>query len=275
MIAEQERLEVVQEQARDVERLIEILRTREGEGEGSRFDRLRAEQEVRDVRQLVTSARVAVAAARSALAAMLPPDATMTRVLGSLYVPRTPIPIELLITRAPALRAELRALQHSAERTSLESEAARRARFPVPTVFGGLKRAGEEAGREAGTVFGVNLSLPIFDGGAREAARWTAERARIDAEHAALEQQIRTEIERASDALTLRQAAVSQDTEGDSNELMRIAEIAYREGEVGILELLDAVRTASRARLRSVDLNLDARLAQIAVERAVGDTLWP
>ena len=32
---------------------------------------------------------------------------------------------------------------------------------------------------------------------------------------------------------------------------MQIAEVAYREGEVGILELLDAVRTASRARIRA------------------------
>jgi outer membrane protein TolC len=56
---------------------------------------------------------------------------------------------------------------------------------------------------------------------------------------------------------------------------MNIAEVAYREGEVGILELLDAVRTSSRARLRSIEIRLEARLAQIALERAVGDVLWP
>lgn len=275
MIAEQERLEVVQEQARDMERLIEILRTREREGEGSRFDRLRAEQELRDVRQLLTSVRAAVAGARAALAAMLPADVVVTRVTGPLYIPRSPIPVESLIARALATRAEVRALRHAAERTSLEAEAAQRARLPVPTVFGGLKRAGTDARREHGAVFGVNLSFPLFDAGAREAARWAAERARIEAERAALEQQLRTEVERASEALALRQAAVAQDAEGDSTELMQIAELAYREGEVGILELLDAVRTAARARLRRIDLRLDARLAQIAVERAVGDTLWP
>ena len=56
---------------------------------------------------------------------------------------------------------------------------------------------------------------------------------------------------------------------------MQIAEVAYREGEIGILELLDAVRTSSRARMRSIDIRFDARLAQIALERAVGDVLWP
>ena len=73
----------------------------------------------------------------------------------------------------------------------------------------------------------------------------------------------------------MRQAALSQEQQGAADELMQIAEVAYREGEVGILELLDAVRTASRARIRTIDLRLEARLAQIALERAVGDTLWP
>jgi outer membrane protein TolC len=73
----------------------------------------------------------------------------------------------------------------------------------------------------------------------------------------------------------MRQAALSQEQHGVTDELLQIAEVAYREGEVGILELLDAGRTASRARVRHIDLRLEARLAQIALERAVGDTLWP
>ena len=84
LVAEQARLELAQAHAREVERLIDILRTREREGEGSRFDRLRAEQELRDTRQLVTSAAVAVAEARAALSGMLPRDITLTRIAGGL-----------------------------------------------------------------------------------------------------------------------------------------------------------------------------------------------
>ena len=69
--------------------------------------------------------------------------------------------------------------------------------------------------------------------------------------------------------------SVEDQQQGAAEELVQIAVVAYREGEVGILELLDAARTASRARTRSIDLRLEARLAQIALERAVGDTLWP
>ena len=273
--AEQGRLEAAESYARDVERLMEILRTREREGEGSRFDRLRAEQELRDARQLVTSAAVAVAEARARLTAMLPRDIAVRRVTGVADQQRHAPALDALVTRAASTRAELRALRLSAERAALESDAARRARLPSPTLFGGLKRADDDTGRQRAGVFGVSVSVPLFDTGGREAARWAAERARAESERAAIEQQIRAEIARASEALTLRLAAVSEDQEATGDELMRIAEVAYREGEVGILELLDAVRTASRARTRTIEIRLDARLAQIALERAVGDVLWP
>jgi cobalt-zinc-cadmium efflux system outer membrane protein len=206
---------------------------------------------------------------------MLPPDVAVGRITGAAKPQASSLSLDALMTRAVSTRAELRALERSAERMDLESEAARRARFPVPTVFGGFKRAGDESRREQGGVFGVSVSLPLFDAGGREAARWAAERSRVEAERASIEHQIRSEIARASEALALRQAAVSEDAEKAGDELTRIAEVAYREGEVGILELLDAVRTASRARIRSIELQLDARLAQIALERAVGEVLWP
>ncbi len=273
--AAQARLDITERHARDIERLIDVLETREREGEGSRFDRLRAEQELRDARQLATSAAIAVAETRTVLAAMLPRDVAAPRVTGALYVQQTPAPADSLMTRATSSRAEMRALQRSAEQASLEADAARRARLPAPTLFGGLKRADADSGRERGGVFGLSMALPLFDAGSREAARWAATRTRIEAERASLERDIQMEIVRASEALALREAAVSADEEGAGDELTRIAEVAYREGEVGILELLDAFRTASRATVRSLDLRLDARLAQIGLERAVGDVLWP
>jgi cobalt-zinc-cadmium efflux system outer membrane protein len=115
----------------------------------------------------------------------------------------------------------------------------------------------------------------VFDSGSREAAKWTAERVRVDAERAAVEEQVRAEVTRASEVVALRRKAVSEEVEGAGDDLMRIAQIAYREGEVGVLELIDAVRTAARARFRSIEVRLEVRLAEIALERAVGGVLWP
>jgi cobalt-zinc-cadmium efflux system outer membrane protein len=275
LVAEQERHQLAEVHMREVERVIDILRTREREGEGSRFDRLRAEQELGEARQFMASAAVAVVDARAALSGMLPPDVTLTRVVGAVPSPQPVVPAETLMARAATSRAELRALQQSAQRATFEADAARRLRLPSPNIFGGVKRADDETGRETGSIFGLTLSLPLFDDGDREGARWAAERARIDAERASIEHRIRSEITGASAALSIRHDAASQDQRGTAEELRRIAEVAYREGEVGILEWLDAVRMTSRARIRGADLRLEVRLAEIALERAVGDTLWP
>ena len=246
LLAGQATLESARAHIREVERLIEILRTREREGEGSRFDRVRAEQELRDARQFETAAAVELAEEQALLAAMLPRDVSVTSITAPRALPPAAPAGETLMTRATAARSELRALQRLSERTTFEADAARRARLPSPTVFGGLKRADDISGRETGGVFGVNISLPLFDSGQHEGARWEAERVRVDAERASAENRIRSEIAGASRVLAMRQAALAEDQPSAADELVQIAIVAYREGEFGILELLDAVRTASR-----------------------------
>ena len=71
-----ERLEAARSVERLVEQLIAVLRTREREGEGSRYDRVRAEQELVDVRLLATSAEVDGMTARATITSMLPASAS-------------------------------------------------------------------------------------------------------------------------------------------------------------------------------------------------------
>ncbi len=275
LLAEQEKLDASAATVREVERIIALLRIREQEGEGSRFDRLRAEQELADARQIVLEAAASAADVRAAIA--VGADGTrVTRVAGTLYVDLPVPPLEASSARALAARAELRALTAASERFRLEADAARRAKLPAPTIVGGLKRADGASGRETGGLLGVNVTVPLFDSGRRESARWLAERDRIDAERALTTESIRAQVAATSEVLTLRQQAIrAADTASPAAELTQIAEISYTEGEAGILELLDAHRTVARARIRSVDMRLAARLTQIALERIVGDTLWP
>jgi outer membrane protein TolC len=259
-----------------VDRLIGILRIREQEGEGSRFDRLRAEQELAEVKQAAVAADIDVSDTRGELAALLPAGVTVTRVTGPVYESHPPLAVDVLAARAQSTRAELRALRLSVDRAASEADAARRQRWPAPVLTGGLKRADNGNGRDRGGVFGVAVAVPLFDTGARDAARWTAEGARMAAERLAIEQQVSADITRAVDALTRRERALAATgTDRLATELVAIAEVAYREGEVAILALLDAVRTASRARMREIEMRLETRLAQIALERAVGEVLWP
>ena len=117
-----------------VERLVEVLRVREREGDGSRFDRLRAEQEVAELKQAAVTAAIELSDARGAVAALLPVGVTVTKVAGPLDGSPAPLDREALATRASATRAELRALQFSLDRSALEADAARRSRWPAPVV---------------------------------------------------------------------------------------------------------------------------------------------
>ena len=80
LITEQNRHLAAEQYVKDVERLIELLRTREREGEGSKFDRLRAEHELQEARQIVTAEAIAVSDARSRVLAMSPPNTSLSRV---------------------------------------------------------------------------------------------------------------------------------------------------------------------------------------------------
>ena len=275
LLAEQDKLDAARTNVRGIERIVARLRIREQEGEGSQFDRLRAEQELAEAQQLALDAAAAAAEARASIAAVVTAGTRITRVTGTLYAERPMPDIEALYARATTARADLRALRSASDRFRLEASAARKARLPAPTVLAGLKRAGEDR-RESGALWGVNLVVPLFDTGRRDAARWVAEQERVDAERLFVMQSIQAQVAAASEVAALRQDAVrGVDANAAADELARIAEVAYTEGAVGILELLDAHRTAARARVRTIDMRLAARVAQIALERAVGDTIWP
>jgi cobalt-zinc-cadmium efflux system outer membrane protein len=275
--AASERLEAARSVERLVDQLIAVLVTREREGEGSRFDRVRSEQELVDAKQLVASVEVDRLAARGAILAMLPPDTALPDVLPVRPSSADAESVEALVQKASANRAELRALDSAGRRFGLEAEAAKRAAGPATTVFGGLKRADGNGDTKAGAAIGLSVTLPLFNRGDRDVARWNAERSQIQFERAILDSAIRAEITTAAAILSLRRQVTSmaRSAQASADELVTIADVAYREGEAGILQLLDAYRTRGRAQDRAAAAALDLRLGEIALERAVGVMLWP
>lgn len=275
--ASYERLQAARSVVGLVEGLIAVLSTREREGEGSRFDRLRAQQELIDAEQVVVAASIEHGQARSALAAMLPPGTQVPANLSPRPAPNALDPIDGLLARATTSRAELRALQAAVRQFELEADVARRATGVAPTLTGGVKRADDFGDRRTGGVVGVSVAVPLFNRGAPDAARWNAERARAEAERAAIEADVRAEITRAFEALAVRRQSAPSVAAAvaSAEELITIADVAHREGEIGILQLVDAYRTAARARGRAIDASLNLSLAEIALERAVGVSLWP
>lgn len=56
-----------------------------------------------------------------------------------------------------------------------------------------------------------------------------------------------------------------------SRELARVAEAAYRAGEGGVLDLLDAYRTLMEAEAEALGLELAARLSRIELDQMTGE----
>jgi len=115
------RVEATAADTHAVERLVDLLRVREREGEGSRLDRLRGEQELAELKQASVAATVDLADARGAVAALLPAGMTITRLTGAQEGPVAVPEPDTLVTRARTARPELRALQSGLDRSALEA----------------------------------------------------------------------------------------------------------------------------------------------------------
>ena len=287
MAASQERVRLLSDASREVEQLIVLLRRREDEGEGSRYDRVRAEREVAELRLDMTTARSLVVADGARLAGYLPEGTQVRQVRGELVAPPQVPELNELIRRALSVRADYLAEQKSVARYRIEEQAARRLRIPEPQVTAGLKRADTFSGTgpnpfsnrvQSGFTFGVTVPLPVFNKGQYDVARYQAEQEQAGARIAVLARQIRAEIEGARDVLAIRRDALAsyqREIESSGSELTRITQTAYQEGEVGILELLDSLRVNRAASLRLLGLQSGVKEAFIELERAVGEEVRP
>ena len=260
--------------------LIAVLRTREEEGEGSRFDRLRAEREVAEVDADLALAGIDRRQAQARLAAFFAEgtDPDGLTAAGRLDDhPAPPVPL-FAAGEAPERRPDYRALGLEAARWGAEERAARRLRLPSAQLTGGMKRSGVLGSMDTGFVVGASLSVPFFNRGQAQAARAAAAGARVEAERRSLAARIAAEVHAASAAAAgARELAdrYREDSVQRAAELVAIATAGYEEGEFGILELLDAHRVSLSAELRSLELSAAARRAAIELDRASGRELTP
>jgi cobalt-zinc-cadmium efflux system outer membrane protein len=134
-------------------------------------------------------------------------------------------------------------------------------------------KSSNAGGGDVGGLVGVQVSLPLFDRGRPERAAALARAAQVDAEAEALRLTVRTQIGAWRAAVVERRAAAQRyrtAANGSVDDIERIAQVSYDNGEAGILELLDAFRTSSSARVRQVMLDRAVREAEIELEFVSG-----
>ncbi len=263
-----------------LDRVVEILAFREREGEGAGYDLLRAEQERAELRIALTEAEGALEVARSRFGAFFAPGRRMAKArLSGTFEPDGPPPQrDEAIEGALAGRADLRALGEAGRSFELDRESALRRRIPEPTLLAGWKRTEASGLADGGFVAALTVPIPVFDRGRFAAARAEAERERVALEAEILARTIRAEVEGALARERAAREAVERlgvDAGARAAELRRIAELAYEEGEAGILELLDAYRTSLAAELRALAVRYDAKRAEIERRYVLGAEVMP
>ncbi len=163
----QERRATIRDSIEEFKQLVRILREREKEGEGSKFDRLRAEREVVERETEASDTEALIAEYRAGLARFLGerfnPKGLIVR---DTLAPAYPLP-DLGDALASALeaRSDYRVEKERLERLRLETAAADRLRIPNPVVSGGFKRAAIGDRTANGPVLSVSIDLPLFNKG--------------------------------------------------------------------------------------------------------------
>jgi len=187
--------------------------------------------------------------------------------------------LDSLTAAALRQRAELRIAVLEAETRAAEMQLAARERVPTPSVSVGYKgervadpQLGSLTGF-SGYVVGFSIPLPMFD--RREAS---VDAASGDARAAralvvAIRRRVEREVAEAYDAFAAveeQRRLLAPHLGDESRAAMRAVQLAYAEGEISLVEWLDAVRSYQEAELTALNLHAEAATRRAALDRAIG-----
>lgn len=264
---QQELVRALTEWSRKIGAATETAARLQAGGEVSGYDRRRLERERIGADARLAAERGALVAALRRLAALLGIEQLDGVTLQRPVPPEIPADAEL--TARVEQRPDVAALAKRIEAATLDREAARRWRVPLFDVTAGLKNTDAASG----AIVGAGVRVPMFDRGQDELLRANAELAILGAQRALLVTHARGEVAAlAAEAKELRNAArlLREQALPTSERLTTTAEAAYRAGEVGILELLDAYRTALDAEIEAAEMEQRASETENLLRKAEG-----
>jgi outer membrane protein, heavy metal efflux system len=280
LLMAQQREGALQESIDALQKLISVLRTREEGGEGSTYDRMRGQRALIDLEAERSLAAGDRARAQGRLAGHLGPGITPEALVAADSLIATPSQALLpaLIEQAVANRGDYRASEISVARFEAERSAATRLQIPTPSLTGGLKRSDLGGTTSSGYQVSVDVAIPLFSRGQAATALATAQKARAQAEAESWRLQLEAQVRAAYTVSRIQQERVARYQESAAaiaEPLAMIGRVGYEEGELSILELLDAERQALDARLQVLELAAAARRAAIELDRVIGQEFRP
>jgi cobalt-zinc-cadmium efflux system outer membrane protein len=261
--AAQEKVQLLEESATEIERVVAIVSGRLDSGAASRYDLTRVEIELAGMSARLADARAELAEKSAGLATLLGapgwrPSANGTAVPAGLSSNAAEWR-DALISSNPqiiAARREEDAAQAALKRSEREY-------WPVPVLSLGRTWTGEPFG--AANFIGLSTEIPLSDAWRGLMAKAAADVRAAQRRREAIEAEADVELRRLIDALAQRRAALDRFRRNVGERipaLKQMAEYAYRLGRGSLLELIDAARSRLDARLTEVDL----RAATVAQE---------
>lgn len=258
-----------------VEGAAEAVQKRFAAGEDTRLDTNLAQVEAERARNQVLLLQEQLVQARADLAALLQlSPAALPEVTGTLD---TPLPRYFLNDLLASLgrRADLQAAAHRLEEARSLLRLERAAVAPDVTV--GLSYGREGSTFRDDTLLGVNVSLPIplFRRNATGIGRAQTELTQREISARALNRDARAQIRtlwHQWESLIARVERLQRSVLPKLEENQRLSRIAYREGEIGLLQLLLVNRQVLDSRRDLLEARTELRLTQMALQGASG---WP
>lgn len=265
-------LESVTEIFRRADRANELMLA-EGEASGYQMRRLRIER-ARYENQLAL-AELDGADARRRLALLIQPEGDASQVYPAdpLREIPTDLALETALQHARGQRAELESAGADVEAAQARLDLARRERLPEPTFTAGLKRQSDGF---TGFIVGTSLPIPLFD---RNTGTIQAREERLEAARARLllvEARVVRDVRRAYEtyaSLSDRVELISRGLLGEADELLHAARVGYAEGELSLVELLDAAEAYRDARVSTLELLSQLQIAYFDLLRAAGGSI--
>ncbi|MDX2234152.1 MAG: efflux transporter outer membrane subunit [Hyphomonadaceae bacterium] len=274
-------LRLAQETLASQQRSLELTQRRVAAGASSQLDLERARTTVETARADVARYTAFVAQDENLLALLIggpvPQDWRPTRLADVAFgVDELPaaLPSNVLLTR-PDIREAERTLRAA----NADIGAARAAFFPNVTIsaFGGQSDARFEnlfSGAGGAWSFTPQVSLPLFDGGARRAGLGVA-RADRDIAIASYERSIQVAFREVADALAARgtieeELAARQALTAAAQESYRLSEARYNEGIDSYLSLLDAQRELYAAQQALVSTQVSRATNFVTLYKVLG-----
>jgi cobalt-zinc-cadmium efflux system outer membrane protein len=243
------------------------VKVRVDQGEAGRYDLIRAEAEVLSARQRRDTALLEAERSRIAVnqlvGGVLP---ARFAVRASLFDIEAFPPLPELQQQALDANPEFRQIEAQLTQARRRIEQERATRLPYLDLRGGQSQNPQE--RES--FLGVTVQVPIWDQRKGPIMEATAQVGRLEALQESRRLLVKQEMDSALQAYRIasqRVDALEKAVIKDAEAAVRVAEAAYRFGERGILDYLDAQRVLRVVRADLINARYELQVAAAAIDR--------